>query len=366
MKYTCSKLLLEKALHYAERFTGKNVTLPILGNILIDATEDFLEIRATNLEYAIQIYIPGTFISAGNTCVPIKTIYALVQSLPEEIIVLEEKNKNLIIKTLHHETRIHSVSSDDFPLIPRIKIVNTFTLQSNTLINALKSILPAVSLSEFKPELGGVFCNIAPPFIRFAATDTFRLAEKTITLNNQTTLKNQFSFILPYRTAQELVRIFNDQEEVTFSLNESQIIIETKTLRVTSRIIEGMFPDYSSIIPKNFETTSFVNRGEFLSVIRGASVFSSKLQDITFTFFQKEVEVSSMNIDIGAYKTKISSLKSGRDVSISFNHHYFLDGLQVLNEGEFFIGINHENTPALIRNKEDNSFMYVLMPIRLT
>ena len=365
MKFTCVTEYIKKALASAERFTGKNITLPILANVLLEARDNMLRITATNLESAIQISVQGSGAHAGSVCVPVKVLSSFMQSIGDEKIQLEEKQGNLIIKTDTRDTRVNGVAADDFPLIPKIKKTNSISLSSSVLCEGLGRVLPAVSMSEFKPELGGVFVNVSPTSVRLAATDTFRLAEKTIHLELEKN-KDNFSFIIPYKISQELTRILNRDDDVTISIGENQILIEADDYMIVSRLTEGNFPEYSAIIPKNFETSCFVAKDAFVNAVRASSIFASKLQEVTTAVKNRELEVRSLNQDVGEYKNIIPCAPSGKDIMIGFNYRYLLDGLQSINEDEIFFGLNGEQAPSLIKNKSDGSFLYVVMPIRLS
>lgn len=364
MKFLCVKENLGKALALAERFTGKNLTLAILGNVLLKAEENVLRVSATNLEYGVEIVVPGQVSRPGLVSVPAKILNSLVQSGQEGKLELEEKQGNLFVKTDTRDIRINGTPPDDFPLIPKIKKTSTFTIDSSFLEHGLGKVLPSVSSSEFKPELNGVLFKIAGKTLRLAATDTFRLAEKTLELSAKSEGES-FSFILPQRVSQELSRIAGS-DEVRVSLGENQVMFEIGGIKIISRLIEGNFPEYSAIIPKDFETSAFLDLPEFIDIVRSSSIFASKLQEVKLEVRGKNLEVTTLNPEVGEYKTKLSISTTGKDITISFNFRYLLDGLNSLDEKEFFLGLNSENNPALLRNKNDSSFLYVLMPIRLS
>lgn len=365
MKFTCQTEHLRRALSWAERFTGKNTTLPILGNILLEAEGNILHITATNLESAIRVAVHGSGAKAGRVCIPAKIINSFLHTIGDEKVSLEERQGSLFIKTTTKETRMNGMPADDFPLIPQIKKTHSFSVGGYVFKTGLESVLPAVSSSEFKPELGGVYVRVALSQLRLAATDTFRLAEKTISF--ETPYKGDgFTFILPARAAQEVVRVLGDEEEVIVSIGESQAVFETDGMMIISRLTDGNFPDYSGIIPKNFESSCFAKRDDVLASVRASSIFASKLQEVSLNVSSSEMEIKSLNQDIGEYRNKISCAQSGKDVLVGFNYRYILDGLSTLHEDELFFGFNGEQAPSLIKNKSDGSFLYVVMPIHLS
>lgn len=365
MKFTCVTQYLKRALAIAERFTGKNITLPILANVLLEVRQDNLFITATNLESAIHFTLKGNNAREGKVCVPAKVLSSFIQSIDDDKTQLEEKQGSLIIKTDTRDTRINGVSTDEFPLIPKIKKSSSVTLSARAFCEGIERVLPAVSLSEFKPELGGIFVNISPMSLKLAGTDTFRLAEKTIFFESRKQIE-PFSFILPHKISQEAVRVLGNEDEVDIVIGENQIILETDECMIISRLTEGNFPEYSGIIPKNFETSCFVAKDAFLNAVRASSIFASKLQEVTTGVKSRNLEIASLNQDVGEYKNNIPCSPSGKDIKVGFNYRYLLDGLQSVNEDEIFFGLNGEQSPSLIKNKSDNSFLYVVMPIRLS
>ncbi len=365
MKFTCTTEHLKKALANAERFTGKNITLPILANVLVDVHDNVLHITATNLESAISTSIHGEGKQSGSVCVPAKVFSSFVQSIGDENIQLEDKQGSLMIKTETRDTRINGVTPDEFPLMPKIKKSNSITLSCALFCEGISRVLPAVSMSEFKPELGGIFVNISPTSIKLAATDTFRLAEKTILFESRKEIE-PFSFIMPHRISQEITRILGNEGNVHISIGENQILFETDECVVVSRLTEGNFPEYGGIIPKNFETSCFVGRDVFINAVRASSIFASKLQEVTTGIKNKSLEIASLNQDVGEYKNTIPCSPSGKDIMVGFNYRYLLDGLQTTSEDDIFFGLNGEQSPSLIKNKSDSSLLYVVMPIRLS
>jgi len=364
MRFTCLRENLSQALNIAERFIGKNVSLPILSNLLLETVSSALKISATNLEYALETTIPGEVMRPGKVSVPAKVIGQLISSLTEDKLELEEKQKNLFLKTSSREIKINGTSPEDFPIIPKIKKSAGFTADGWEIKLALEKVLPSVSVSEFKPELTGVFFRVNSKTLTLAATDTFRLAEESVKLINHE--NNSFSFILPQRACQELVRILDAEEgEVKTTLGENQTEFVVSKTRIISRLIEGNFPEYSTIIPKNFETSSFVKRKELNDAIRASAIFASKLQEVTLFLSRNSIEITSANPEVGEYKTKIPAVLSGKEVKISFNLRYLLDGIGALEEEEIFLGFNSTESPAMLRNKSVGNFLYVLMPLRV-
>lgn len=365
MKFSCLTSHLQRALSFAERFVGKNVTLPVLGNILMEADDSGVVVTATNLEHALEIRVPCQVHKSGKVTVPARVMSSLVSAISEEKVDLEVKQGSLVMSSDMRQSRVNGIPPDDFPLIPKIKNKVSFSVPADILSRSLARILPAVSSSDFKPELCGAFMNAQQSTLTIAATDTFRLAEEQLVIAKGPT--PPVSCIVPHRTVQEAARIFGDygDESVEVSVGENQILARVGPVRITSRLIEGAFPEYRAIIPTQFGISVFMAREEFLSAVRSSGIFVSKLQEVTLNFSRGIVEVASANPEVGEYRTKIKINFSGQDTRISFNYRYLLDGIQAMDEEEIFFGCTDASAPALMRNKSRAAFAYVVMPIRL-
>lgn len=366
MKFSCLTSHLERALSFVERFAGKTVTLPILGNVLMNADEGGLTVTATNLEHAIEIRVPGDAVTHGRVTVPARVVSSVVQAIREERVVLEARQGSLVISSDMRQSRIGGMPPDDFPLIPKIKKTASFSASAGVLSAALGRVAPAISSSDFKPELGGALFSPHHTALTVAATDTFRLAEESVAITKGPA--QAASYIVPQRGLQEIARIFNDyqDEQAEVSVGENQMLASVGPVRITSRLIEGSFPEYRAIIPAQFGTSAYVGREEFLSAVRSSGILVSKLQEVALHFSKGFLEVESANPEVGDYKTKIKIGLNGPDARISFNYRYLLDGIQALEDEEIFFGCNDSSSPALMRNKSHTAFSYVVMPIRLT
>lgn len=366
MQFSCAKHDLERAAVIAERFTGKQHTLPVLGSVLLTADARGLTLAATNLEHAAQLRVPARVSREGRAAVPSKIFSSLLQSLGDTDIEAEGHGGNLVLRTDAREGRIRGVPADDFPLIPKVKKTAGFSADAARLAAGLSRVLPAVSLSEFKPELSGVFFRAGKDTVTLCATDTFRLAEAVVPLA-ASAADAAPPFILPHRAAQELSRLLDGETgTVSLALGDNQVAVEAGGGEIVSRLVEGAFPDYQAIIPGKFSTSLYFSRDEAIRGIRAASIFASKLQEVTLQIGGKHMDIKAANADVGEYHTRHPAAHTGKDVSMSFNWRYVLDGLQALEDDEIFFGCNEASSPAMLRNKSNAGFTYVVMPIRLT
>lgn len=367
MKFSCRKNDLERAVSVAERFTGKNAALPILGAILLDARGKTITVTATNLEYALEWRLPASVAKEGKVSIPARIFSSVIQSMPDDTLDVSEERSGIRVRGGGREGKINGMKADDFPLVPAIKKTHSFSLSSAGCGSALARVLPAVSASEFKPELGGVLVRVARDTLTLAATDTFRLAEASIPLADGKGSGVDFSVILPHRAAQEAARIMDGEDGlVEIAMGENQMFLKAGPWAITSRLIEGAFPEYRAIIPTSFSASAHMKKSDLISAVRSSSVFASRLQEAAVRFLPDRIDVFAANPDIGEYKTSFPAARSGGDIAMSFNWRYLLDGAQALEEDDVFFGCNQETAPALLRNKSHKHFSYVVMPIRVS
>lgn len=361
MKISSLKEELKNAITRVERFTGKNLSLPILSTILFEGTGRRCVLVATNLEMGIREFVSCKVSAEGSVSVPARVLLGAIQRVEGDSVVLEEKNNIISLFSDSANFVINGIAAKDFPILPSIKNGVEETLPSLPFRSAISQVLPAVSVSDIKPELSGVFVSFDGLQVRVAATDSFRLAEKTIFTKDEK--RAAFSFILPQKTAQEVVRCFGDEGDIKIVFGDNQVSFELGNVFIISRLIDGAYPDYQQIIPKQFSSYIHIKKTDLVSAVRTAAVVSSRLNDVTISFEEGKVEVLSVNPEVG--KTSVTKKAKVNSIGkIGFNYMYLLDGIEKVPGEMVSIGLQNENSAVLIQGTEDQSFLYVLMPIR--
>lgn len=364
MKITCTTENLRDAVLTAERFTGRHITLPILSHILCRVDEKKISFIATNLEVGVEYHLTGKIQKTGAVTIPAKPFSQLLSAIRDETIILEAKQHQLILHTPTSDINLFGLNPSDFPTLPSIKKEHVFILSAEALLAALHQVVPAAAISDLKPELSGVLFLVNPKSVVLAATDSFRLAEKTITSYDGS--KEHIEYIVPLRTAQELLRTLSTDPniDVRISIGEHQVVFEWGDTRILSRLIDGAYPPYQNIIPATYETTLLVNRDDLLKKIRLAAVFSSRLNDVTLRFSPTELEVATTNTETGGTTGRMSTKGRGVSGATVFNYRYLSDGLEAVSGENVVLSLNGVSGPTLIQNPSDNSYRYLVMPIR--
>lgn len=366
MKIDCLLENLKNSILTAERVTGKNQTLPILSSVFITADKDQIKVRSTNLEIALELYISGKIQEPGSVVVPAKSFGLFLSNISGDNVSIETKKNNIYIKTKTTDTTILGYPQEDFPLFPKIDVVSKFSVSCAEIKYAISSVILAASQSETKPELSSIFFNIFKNTIKIVATDSFRLAEKTITSKNIYSEK-QILFLVPQKTAQEIIKLIDKNiNNMEFCVNKNQLVIMIPGAKLISRLTEGNFPDYYQIIPKTFKTTTTVKKTEFLSAIKLASVFSGRLCDVSLSFQPEKnaIFISTNNKESGDHSAYIGASIQGEETKLKFNWKYLLDGVSAINNEYVSFQSNNDQSPLFIKGKGDNSYFYIAMPMR--
>ncbi|MDQ5954386.1 MAG: polymerase subunit beta [Patescibacteria group bacterium] len=363
MKIECGSEKLKTAISQVERITGKNLTLPILGSILFIASGKSLKLRAINLSLGIEIEIPAKVEKEGIVAISGSVVANIFSNFFDtENITLEEIDGNLLIKTKKSKIKVKGQTHDDFPTIPAVSGIN-FEIESKKLVNGIKSVYYSSSPSDIKPEISSVFLYTNEDNLVFVSTDSFRLAEKKIKVKGIPEIKG---LLIPYKNIAEILRIFGDlNENIKICFNKNQISFSCNNIYLTSRIIDGVFPDYRQIIPKDKKTEAVVLKQDLLNALKLSNIFSDKFNQLNLSIKTKEkvFELSSSNNDVGENKTYLDAVLSGEDVELGFNYKYFLDCFQSITTDSLSIKLNDSNKPIIVSPVSDTSFTYLIMPM---
>ena len=371
MKIICLQENLKNGLNVVQNITGKNLTLPILNNILLSIDQKQLKLSTTNLEMAITSHISCKIEKEGSITIPAKLLVNFISNLPNKKIEISVKNNIANLKCDNYKSIIKGLDAKDFPIIPKIKSEPILEMDSFEFKNALEQVINFVSISDIRPEISGILFDFTnEKRVKFVATDSFRLGEKMLNIKNIKTKKDDIkSIIIPYKTVQELIRIISNQENNTLkiSIENNQILFSLPETQIISRLIEGNYPNYQQLISKQFDTTAIIKKEELIKAVKIGSFFSSKINDIRFKVNCKKslIEVFSQDIELGENSSEIEGEIKGKDLEIIFNHKYLLDGLNNINAEKIVIGFNGEISPGIIKPEGKEDFTYIIMPIKL-
>jgi len=374
MKVLILQEKLKEGLNIIERISSKSLTLPILNNVLISTEKNFLNLSATDLEIGINWWVLTKIEKQGKITIPSHLFFNFINLLPNKKINLEIKDNNLLIESENYKTQIKGFSAEEFPLIPRITEGESASIECFSFCQGLNQIADIAVPSTARPEISGLFFLFQKNQITIAATDSFRLGEKKIFLKNNTSLKQDYSLILPQKTAKELINIFGEKKgEIKMYFSPNQVMFEYlmeetphPKIQIVSRLIEGEYPNYQEIIPKKYKTQLILDKNEFLNQIKTASLFSGKINEVKIKADPKDrkVEVFSQSPDIGEHRSSILGKIKGEPIEVSFNHRFLLDGLLSIKSSEVAFEMSGESGPGALKPVADDSYIYVVMPIK--
>lgn len=372
MKIEILKENLKNGLNIIERIIGKNLSLPILDNVLISAEDNYLNLSSTDLETAIKLWILTKITKKGKAVVPAKFVSSFVSLLPNDKIILTEEKQKIFIECKNIKTQIQGQNPEEFPIIPKFDNLEFILTDNKKVCQGLSQIVDIASVSQTRPEISGIYFSFSKNNLKIVATDSFRLAEKTINLENS--VAKDFSFIIPQKPAKEIMNILQEKEgniKIYFSPNQIMFEMPMKEVdhpqvQITSRLIEGEYPNYQDIIPKKFKTKVVLKRDEFLNQIKTASLFSGKINEVKITIKpeEKEVEIFSQSQDIGENRSNILAKIEGDSMEISFNHKFLIDGLNNIKSSEVIFEFSEKEGPCVLKPVGDTSYLYVVMPIK--
>jgi len=363
MKFEVPLQDLATATATAARFAEKRANLPVLGTILLAAENGRLVLRATNLECGVELAVPAKVSTEGVAAVPAGTLAGFLSNARGKSVSAELKGEVFKIETQSSSASIKTLPHDDFPLLPRVSADHSFSVKAGDLVRAIRSVAYCASLSAIKPELQSVLMFGEAGKLTTVATDSFRLAEKTIPLKGGGSIPQ---LLIPARNAAELMRVLeNVSGDVEIYYNEHQLSTQAGEVYYTSRLLDGAFPNYRQIIPKDFSTEAVVLREEMAGALKSLSVFADKFAQVSLALepSKKAMMLSSRNPDVGEQISTVKATVEGDQVSVSFNGRYLADSLQAIAGESVRLHSNGPGKAMLIKDAADASFLYLAMPM---
>lgn len=368
MKVTCTQENLIKGLNKVAHIAGKNVSLPILNNILLRAKDGKFYLISTNLDIGIKSKVRGKVEKDGEITVGAKILFDYINLLPEGNVEIGLLKDSLEIVSGDQKTVIKGQSSEDFPVVPEVGGGDSVKIPTNKLVVNLSKVVFSASYDDIRPEMSGVYLNwSASEGAVFVATDSYRLSESVDTLSGGP--KSDIDAILPLRLVQELVRILKDYEgnEVSMSFDEGKVSFIVEDTVIISRLIEGNYPNYKEIIPNSGKTRVVLNKDDVVKTLKVIGLFSrSGIYDVVIEInkTKNEVVFAATNIQVGESRKKIKADIQGENNTLVLNYKYLIDGLNAIKDKEFEFIINSADEPVVLKGVGDKRYLYLIMPIR--
>ncbi len=365
MKIECVKDKFLDVVAKAEKITGKNLTLPILSSLSLEASGSMLKIRSTNLDLGLEVDIPAKVIEPGSVAVSGVVLVNFLSNLGgENKVTLESTENEIFIHTPKTSTKIKAQNYNDFPIIPHLSDGKTFSINPEDFIRGLRSVWYSAAVTSMKPELSSVYVYYdGEESLVFVATDSFRLAEKKVKVKKGKEIGN---VLIPFKNIPEIIRILEAARgDVAVTLSSNQLSFEWEGYYLVSRIIDGTFPDYKQIVPKEFKTSITLLKQDLLSSLRLANVFSDTFNQVMMKIIpgEKIFELTTKNADIGENHNTIDAVLEGEDLTVSFNYKYIMDCFQSIESDSVSLSFTGLGKPVAVRGVGDKTFLYIVMPM---
>jgi DNA polymerase-3 subunit beta len=373
MKLTCLQENLNKGLAIVGRAAATRTTLPITNNVLLATEESRLKLVATNLEMAISCWIGSKIEENGSITVPARLLTEFIGSLPNDKvdISLSPRSKTLKLKCARFEARISGVDAKDFPPVPKVEGGISTNVEVAELRQAISQVALAAAVDESRPVLTGVNAEFEGSELTLAAADGFRLAVYKLPLSKPVDKKT--TAIIPSRVLSELNRLAADQEEaigITLNTVKSQIVFYLKNVELVSQLIQGSFPEYSQLIPKEYQTRAVVDTSQFLMATKTAAIFARDGGGIVRLMITPGSEkvpgkltISARSEELGEDVGDIDTAVQGEAAKIAFNGKYLTEVLNVLREPQAALELTSPSSPGIIRPLGVDNYVHVIMPM---
>ncbi len=376
MKVTVLQENLARGLSVVSRAVSPRSTLPVLSNILIATDEGRLRLSATNLELGITCWIAARIDEEGSTTVPARTFGDLVNTLPGDQVQLslDVKTQNLHVKGGSSNNDIKCIDAQEFPPLPTPEMEGAMQLNVADFKEMIQQVAFAASTDESRPVLMGVLLHVEKEKLTMAAADGFRLSVRKAVLSNPAA--HPLNVIIPARALNELARVAADGEEPIYMVvpkNRGQVLFRVKDVEVVSQLIDGTFPDYQQIIPRNYKSRTLVSTASLLKACKQAEIFAREGSNVArFDIKQSngemqpsEVEISATSEETGKNETIVEATVDGGSVLIAFNVKFLREALEVIKTPNVALETSAANAPGVVRPVGDDNFLHVIMPMHL-
>ena len=369
MKFVCEKDNILKAINSVTKAVAVRTTMPILEGILIQTNDNEVKFTTYDLELGIEYIINCNVQEQGSTVVNSIMFSEIIRKLPDsDIKITLNENNLLVIECEGSLYKLATMNPEEFPELPKINIENSLEIEQNSLKEMIRKTIFAVSTEENRPIFTGCLFEIKNNRLNVVAVDGFRLAWKTKMLQQQV---NDFSAVIPGRSLNEINKIILDSfDTIKIGVAKNQALFEMENCKIVTRLLDGEFLNYSSVIPSTWETRIRVDKNsiqdcfERVSLISSSSIEKEKKYPVKVTIDIGKVTISCTN-QTGDAKEEMYVTTEGQNLEAGFNPKYFLDALRAIDDQEIFVNFGTSISPCIIKPVEEGDYTYMILPIRM-
>jgi DNA polymerase III subunit beta len=369
LKITVPKDELVQALGVVSRAVSSRTSVQILSGILLEASGGAggaigeLRVAATDMELSLRATIAAQIDGDGSIVLPGKTLVDIARLLPSDEVTIEHRPSESVVHVTAGSASytLHTYNPEDFPRLPDVTSVQTFPVERESLLETIQRVARAASRDESRPVLTGILVQFAGGTLTMAATDSYRLAVKETELSSKAP---DLEAIVPGRALTELARIASAGDSIDVGVHENQVVFGTEGIWLTTRRIDGQFPNYRQLLPEQFEHELTLPRTELLEVVRRASVMIQRATPLQLRFAEGEITVIARTHEVGESQESMPAPYSGETLEIGFNADFLREGLESVDGDDIRFKLISPLRPAVLQGDGDE-FTYLVMPIRL-
>ena len=363
MKIVCQRDELSQRLGVVARAVSTRASVQILAGVLLRAETSRLHLAATDMELSLRSSLEAQVDGDGAVVVPGRLLVDLVRLLPDSEVTIEHRTDENVVRITSgpSTSTLHTYAAEDFPRLPDLDTVGTFTVERESLLDTVSRVARSASRDESRPVLTGILVRFEAGKIVMAATDSYRLSVKETDLSGDVP---ELEAIIPARALAELARIAQGGDTIELGVHENQVVFAAEDVWLTTRRIDGQFPNYRQLLPETFEHELTLPRNELLDVVRRVGVMVQRTSPIQLRFAEGELTVFARTQDVGEAKESIPVQFSGDAMEIGFNAEFLREGIESMSAEDLRMKLISPLRPAVIQGGEDDP-TYLIMPIRL-
>jgi len=373
MRVSCKQENLARGLNVVGRAVSTRSTLPVLANVLLATDQDRLKLSATNLEIVITCWIDDEvrIEDEGATTVPARTFNDLISALPQEEVhlSLEEESETLHVSCARTQADVKGISAEEFPLVPEPGEEERIKVEADTMKRMIQQVTFAAATDDARPTLTGIYTHFEGDTLTMAATDGFRLSQRTAQFPGY--VEKARTVIVPARALDELARVMGDDTEqvhVIMPEGRNQIIFDLGEIVLVSQLIDGNFPDFTSVVPKGHKTRTVLNTASFLKACKTADIFAREASHTARVIIEEgqpgSATITATSTETGSNEAVVDADVEGEGVELNFNVKYLTDVLSVVGTPQVALETTSSVEPGVVKSVGSDDFLHIIMPMQ--
>jgi DNA polymerase-3 subunit beta len=367
VKLSTTSAELLSQLQTATRVASTRSAVQALSGVQLEASNGSVEMRATDMEIGLRVPLAAQVDRDGTVVLPARLLLDVARQLPDGPVTLELRPAEQDVEVICGPAKFHirTLRSEDFPTLPERGGDEVVDVPAGAFVDTIAKVAVSASRDETRPILTGILVSASGTELRMVATDSYRLSVKETTLESP--LVGGFEANVPARALQELERIAaaGSDDRIRIGVRANQIVFEIGAVTLSSRLIDGQFPNYRQLLPETYEHELHVDGEELGAVVRRISLMAQKNAPLRLSFDEGELTVSAQTPDVGEASEPLPIPFAGERFEIGFNPEFLKDGLQSVGSGDVVLKLISPLRPGLIESGDGSGFLYLIMPIRL-